>query len=134
MAASARGLFRATGKTSKPVNVLVGDDLGGGFERKEFLEREKDEFYASPPEPVQDETYVEVGIALLGPAPDAFGLAPGGVPTECKDIVVEFASPPLSLSISIRHICCARAKQQKDQKDKPVHHGFRFIFESSVTI
>ena len=41
-AASARGLFRATGKQSKPVAVRAGVDLAGHFERADFLEREKE--------------------------------------------------------------------------------------------
>lgn len=50
-AASARGLFRATGKTSKPV---VQRQLDGTYERVEGgLEREGDDFYPTPPEPTQ---------------------------------------------------------------------------------
>ncbi len=49
-APSARGLFRATGKTSRPVLVRAGANLGGVFERAEHLEREKDDFYPTPPE------------------------------------------------------------------------------------
>lgn len=52
-AASARGLFRATGKRSKPVAVRTGADLGGAFERAEHLEREPNEFYPTPPEPTR---------------------------------------------------------------------------------
>lgn len=52
-AVSARGLFRATGKTSKPVAVRTSADLLGQFERAEYLEREKDEFYPTPPEPTK---------------------------------------------------------------------------------
>lgn len=53
MTASARGLFRATGKKAKPVVVLNGKDLAGEVERAEFLEREADDFYPTPPEPTQ---------------------------------------------------------------------------------
>lgn len=53
MSASARGLFRATGKKSKPVIVRAGNDLGGSFESAEFLAREKDDFYPTPPEPTR---------------------------------------------------------------------------------
>lgn len=50
-ATSARGLFRATGKKSKPVVV---QQLDGSFERVEGgLEREKDDFYPTPPEPTR---------------------------------------------------------------------------------
>lgn len=53
MTASARGLFRATGKKSRPVAVRVGDDLAGTFEAADFLERDKDDFYPTPPEPTR---------------------------------------------------------------------------------
>jgi hypothetical protein len=52
-AGSARGLFAATGNKAKPISVTVGEDLGGAFERPEFNEREKDEFYPTPPEPTR---------------------------------------------------------------------------------
>lgn len=52
-AASARGLFRATGKQSKPVAVDTGQDLVGRYERAEHLEREADDFYPTPPEPIR---------------------------------------------------------------------------------
>lgn len=48
MTASARGLFRATGKASKPVPVRL---LDGSYEKAEHLEREADDFYPTPPEP-----------------------------------------------------------------------------------
>ena len=47
---SARGLFRATGKKSKPVVQL---SLDGTYERVEALEREIDDFYPTPPEPTR---------------------------------------------------------------------------------
>lgn len=50
-AASARGLFRATGKTSKPVHVR--DLLTGEIVKADALEREKDDFYPTPPEPTR---------------------------------------------------------------------------------
>lgn len=53
MSVSARGLFRATGKASKPVAVQLGEDLGGGFKRAEHLERAADDFYPTPPEPTR---------------------------------------------------------------------------------
>ncbi|TPN44429.1 hypothetical protein FJ981_27930 [Mesorhizobium sp. B1-1-4] len=49
-AVSARGLFRATGKKSKPV---VQRNLDGTYERVDGLEREKDDFYPTPPEPTR---------------------------------------------------------------------------------
>jgi hypothetical protein len=49
-AVSARGLFRATGKKSKPV---AQRNLDGTYERVENLEREKDDFYPTPPEPTR---------------------------------------------------------------------------------
>lgn len=61
MAASARGLFRATGKKSKPVAVNSGADLGGAFERDVMLEREKDDFYPTPPEPTRALLHAEIG-------------------------------------------------------------------------
>lgn len=52
MATSARGLFRATGKTSS-IGTLAGEDLAGAYERPELLEREADDFYPTPPEPTR---------------------------------------------------------------------------------
>ncbi|MDX0009174.1 hypothetical protein GOB40_21075 [Sinorhizobium meliloti] len=47
---SARGLFRATGKKSKPVAIR---DLEGNIVKADVLEREKDDFYPTPPEPTR---------------------------------------------------------------------------------
>jgi hypothetical protein len=49
-AASARGLFRATGKKSKPVQMRFDD---GSYGHTEALERETDDFYPTPPEPTR---------------------------------------------------------------------------------
>ncbi|HMR51215.1 MAG TPA: hypothetical protein PKA33_01575 [Amaricoccus sp.] len=49
MTASARGLFRATGKAAKPVAVRGAD---GGIVRVEAPEREGADFYPTPREPV----------------------------------------------------------------------------------
>lgn len=49
-AVSARGLFKATGKKAKQVAVR---DLNGDIVKVERLEREKDEFYPTPPDPVR---------------------------------------------------------------------------------
>lgn len=53
MAVSARGLFRATGKVSKPVLVRASSDLAGEIERAEHLERQGEDFYPTPPEPTR---------------------------------------------------------------------------------
>jgi hypothetical protein len=58
MTASARGLFRATGKKSKPVAVR---DLAGDIVRVDSLEREKDDFYPTPPEPTRALLHAEIG-------------------------------------------------------------------------
>jgi hypothetical protein len=47
---SARGLFRATGKHSKPVAVR---DLTGEIVKVDALEREADDFYPTPAEPTR---------------------------------------------------------------------------------
>lgn len=57
MTASARGLFRATGKTAKPVAVR---NLMGEIVKSDVLEREKDEFYPTPPEPTRALLSVEL--------------------------------------------------------------------------
>jgi hypothetical protein len=51
MAASARELFRATGKKSKP--VLVRDLISGEIVRVDALEREGNDFYPTPPGPTR---------------------------------------------------------------------------------
>ena len=51
MAASARGLFRATGKTSKSVHVR--DLLTGEIVKADVLDRETNDFYPTPPEPTR---------------------------------------------------------------------------------
>jgi hypothetical protein len=50
-AASARGLFRATGKKPKP--VAVRDLMGTIIKSDDGLDREKDDFYPTPPEPTR---------------------------------------------------------------------------------
>lgn len=57
MTASARGLFRATGKKSKPVPTR---DLLGELIIAEHLEREPDEFYPTPPEPTRAFLHAEI--------------------------------------------------------------------------
>lgn len=56
-ATSARGLFRATGKKSKPVAVR---QLDGTIVKAETLEREPNEFYPTPPEPTRAFLAVEI--------------------------------------------------------------------------
>lgn len=58
-APSARGLFRATGKTAKPVPVcdLVTGEI---VKSAEGLTREKDEFYPTPPEPTRAFLHAEM--------------------------------------------------------------------------
>jgi hypothetical protein len=57
-AASARGLFRATGKQSKPVVVQM---LDGSFAKSDSgLEREADDFYPTPPEPIRALLHAEI--------------------------------------------------------------------------
>jgi hypothetical protein len=57
MTSSARGLFRATGKKSKPVPVRR---LDGELVIAEQLEREPDEFYPTPPEPIRALLHAEI--------------------------------------------------------------------------
>lgn len=59
-APSARGLFRATGKRSRPVVTRDGSDLGGAFVAAAHLEREKDDFYPTPPEPTRAFLHAEI--------------------------------------------------------------------------
>lgn len=56
-APSARGLFRATGKKSKPV---VQRSLDGSYEKVEHLERETEDFYPTPPEPTRALLHAEI--------------------------------------------------------------------------
>jgi hypothetical protein len=61
---SARGLFRATGKTAHP--VLVGLDGSEGI-YAETVAREKDDFYPTPPEPTRALlSYEAARLAELG--------------------------------------------------------------------
>lgn len=52
-----KGLFRATGKKSKPVHIR---DLEGNIVKAESLEREKDDFYPTPPEPTRAFLHAEI--------------------------------------------------------------------------
>jgi len=55
--ASARGLFRATSKKSKPVAARM---LDGSLAIVDELQREPDEFYPTPPEPIRALLYAEL--------------------------------------------------------------------------
>lgn len=57
MTASARGLFRATGKKGKPVAAQM---LDGSYAKVDALEREKDDFYPTPPEPIRALLHAEI--------------------------------------------------------------------------
>lgn len=57
MTASARGLFLATGKASKPVAARM---LDGSLAIVDQLEREKDEFYPTPPDPIRAFLHAEI--------------------------------------------------------------------------
>lgn len=57
MTASARGLFRATGKKSKPVPTR---NLIGELVIADQLERDPDEFYPTPPEPIRALLHAEL--------------------------------------------------------------------------
>lgn len=56
-APSACGLFRATGKTPKPVAQLLED---GSYVKTSHLVREKDDFYPTPPEPTRAFLHAEI--------------------------------------------------------------------------
>lgn len=56
-AASARGLFRATGKASKPVVTRL---LDGSYTKTDILERAEDDFYPTPPEPTRAFLHAEI--------------------------------------------------------------------------
>lgn len=57
MSASAKGLFRATGKASRPVMV---DLVDGEAVYAETLSREKNDFYPTPPEPTRALLHAEM--------------------------------------------------------------------------
>lgn len=56
-APSARGLFRATGKQSKPVPTRL---LDGSYTKIDALEREENEFYPTPTEPIRSVIHAEI--------------------------------------------------------------------------
>ena len=62
-AASARGLFRATGKQSKPVPTRL---LDGSYTKVDALEREADDFYPTPPEPISACSRARIGSGGVG--------------------------------------------------------------------
>lgn len=61
MTQSARGLFRATGKTGHAVAARLDTDLLGTVETPEYRERESDDFYPTPPEPTRALLHAEAG-------------------------------------------------------------------------
>jgi hypothetical protein len=91
MTASARGLFRATGKTAKAVPVQL---LDGSFTKGE-APREADDFYPTPPEPTRAFLSVEGSILRqLGAWEPAAGdgamvreLEALGIPVFASDII-----------------------------------------------
>lgn len=54
---SSRGLFRATGKKSKPVHIR---DLEGNIIKVDALEREPNEFYPTPVDPIRSIIHAEI--------------------------------------------------------------------------
>lgn len=58
---SARGLFRATGKSSAPIGAITEQTLFGEIETPEYLARVVDEFYPTPAEPTQAILEAEIG-------------------------------------------------------------------------
>ncbi|MBD8556321.1 hypothetical protein IFT84_17575 [Rhizobium sp. CFBP 8762] len=71
-AASARGLFRATGKQSKPVATRL---LDGTYTKIDALEREPDEFYPTPVEPIR--AFIHAEMDHLRAFPTIWGPACG---------------------------------------------------------
>lgn len=96
-AASARGLFRATGKAAKPVMVRAGHDLGGAFEAAEFLPRETHDFYPTPPEPIRAFLHAEgarlralggrIWEAAAGDGAVAREMRAAGFEVVCSDLI-----------------------------------------------
>lgn len=90
---SARGLFRATGKKSRPVAVRLID---GSYTKADQLEREKDEFYPTPPEPTRAFLAAEIERlrqfpmiweAAAGDGAMAREIAAVGLPVVVSDLV-----------------------------------------------
>jgi len=69
---SARGLFRATGKKSKPVVIR---DLEGNLVKADALEREENEFYPTPVEPIR--SFIHAELDALRAFPTIWGPACG---------------------------------------------------------
>jgi hypothetical protein len=69
---SARGLFRATGKKSKPVVIR---DLVGNLVKADALEREPNEFYPTPIDPIR--SFVRAEMEALRAFPTIWGPACG---------------------------------------------------------
>jgi hypothetical protein len=69
---SARGLFRATGKKSKPVVIR---DLDGNYVKADALEREENEFYPTPVDPIR--SFIHAEMDALRAFPTIWGPACG---------------------------------------------------------
>lgn len=92
--ASARGLFRATGKAAKPVMV---DLVGGEAVYADDVAREADDFYPTPPEPIRAFLHAEgariraLGGPIWEPAAGDGALAremhAAGFDTICSDLI-----------------------------------------------
>jgi hypothetical protein len=111
-APSARGLFLATGKKGRPV---AGYDLAGTLVKGEQLEREKNDFYPTPPEPTRALLAAEIDRlrqlgAIWEPAAGDGAMAREmralGLSVFCSDLVdrgcgalirsfYDFAEPPM---------------------------------------
>lgn len=63
-APSARGLFRATGKKAKPVPQQM---LDGSYTKVDEVERQKEDFYPTPPEPTRALLHAEKEKLKLWP-------------------------------------------------------------------
>lgn len=114
MSRSARGLFRATGKQSKPVAVRSSVDLAGSYEKADFLEREGNDFYPTPPDPTRAliaaegnrlRSFPRIWEPACGDGAMMRDLANAGIPSTGSDIIdrgcgatirdfFDFAVPP----------------------------------------
>jgi len=109
---TARGLFRATGKTAHP--VLIGLDGSEGI-YAESLEREKDDFYPTPPEPTRAilsaelQRLKEFGIIWESAAGD------GAMSREIKDVGLTVAMSDL-----VDRGCGAEIRSFYDFKSPPM--------------
>lgn len=110
-APSARGLFRATGKKSKPVAVR---QLDGTIVKVEHLEREPDEFYPTPPEPTR--AFIHAELHRLQQFPLIWGPAcgTGVIGTELRAVGLSTFDSDL-----IDRGCCAEIKDFYEYREAP---------------